>query len=97
MAALACPSCGSQDFSRWKMPTDITEVRFRRHHCNNCRQIFLTAQLAVSDDLARQMLTLMEQPTPSSGPTPSASALLMRTMLDLMRDEGTASTSEASA
>lgn len=85
MAGLACPECLSQDFTRHRQPAQVADVTFRRHRCLNCRAIFLTAQVVVSDSIAEKMLTLTEQPTLSSVRTPNGSVTSPTTLMDLLR------------
>lgn len=94
---LACPSCQSQNFVRHRQPTDLADVTFRRHRCLDCKAIFLTAQLVVSDMVATKMLTLIEQPMPSSVPTPNDSATSPRTLMDLLRGVDSTATTETPA
>lgn len=93
MAGLACPECQGQDFVRHRQPMNVADVTFRRHRCMSCRAIFLTAQLVVADSIAEKMLTLTEQPTRSSVPTPNDLDTSPRTLMDLLRDgDSTATT-----
>lgn len=85
MAGLACPSCMSQDFTRHRQPAQVADVTFRRHRCLNCRAIFLTAQVVVSDSVAEKMLTLTEQPRRSSVPMPNGADTSPQTLMDLLR------------
>ena len=45
-----CPACGSTAIARFRAPVMNKGVVYRRHRCLECRHIFLTAQLALSDD-----------------------------------------------
>ena len=81
MAGLACPSCGSPDFERWRAPKELGAIVFRRHRCSHCRHLFLTAQGVVDMQTAESLLDRIEPPLTYSEPMPSPKDLSLRTLL----------------
>ena len=44
---VTCPSCGSANHGRYRSPKLIAGALLRRHRCNNCERIFLSAEVVV--------------------------------------------------
>ena len=65
---LKCPSCGSENFERYRRPTDhVPDSTFRRHRCLNCRRVFLTEQRVVDEERAEEITQMLtSEPMPES-------------------------------
>lgn len=56
-----CPHCGSTRSQRYRSPVERNEVVLRRHRCGDCHGIFVTAQVVVVDELAEQLIPLLDE------------------------------------
>lgn len=73
---MRCPECGSYEHARYRSPSQVDQYLVRRHRCQKCKAIFLSAQTTLTGRSAELMLERMEtpKPTPSSVPTRNGSA-----------------------
>lgn len=57
---LRCPACGSVRSGRYRSPVEKQDVILRRHQCEDCQHIFLSAQTVVTPRLTERLLPALD-------------------------------------
>lgn len=55
---MKCPACGSLNHRRYRSPRMRKDVLVRRHRCLDCGEVFTTAEVVITDEMATQIVLL---------------------------------------
>lgn len=58
---MQCPRCGTEEIIRYRSPKNEKGAVLRRHKCQECGLLFLSAQVVVVGPLAEKLVPLLSR------------------------------------